>query len=548
MPSGDSFSTKLGTKQAEIAHGMMNIYKSNPKGHGFALKEGLKRDDNNNKWKPKALWAWKEAGELEWCQHLNGERFLGLGPNFDNAEVWWACIDVDQLDGVKYEMDYITEMEKLRRSELPLVPDRSKNGGFHLKAFFSEPISCAIARNFLSMCASLLGYAKSEIFPKQIGELKEKEDCPNWVFVPYGPTWDVFGEQCGMSLNGGALTIEEYIDVCNRNRLSLHDIEGLMKNYSDKKQQNGSGQRRSNIPKGVFILDAAGNADIKDVYKGGPPCLRIIAHLGATELQHDVLFENATFVKKKFPDNWEQALDWVNLHVLHPPGDPERLKELKKSHSKASYNYRCNQSPICDYCDSHACRLQPYGVGSSVSNAERYEFGLIIVDKEPREFYANIADKRVSLSAKELMSQDLFNQSCLAVGVTEWPDKVTKREWEKIVQRALGTAQTVPPSKINRTQADEWEMLEEFLRVHIANHVRADRGGALKGEGKNDDSARIVLEEKRIYFKDRSFHRFIFQVRRELAKGLRHFIDRNTVHHTQEKGSGIRGWYRGTYS
>jgi hypothetical protein len=545
MPSENLFTTLLPTKQAEIIRRTRDLHKSNPKGHGFALKEGLKRDENNNKWKPRAQWAWVEAGDREWRLHLEGIRFLGLGPNFDNATTYWGCIDVDQLDDVKYEMDFLKEMRKLKESGLSqfLVPDISKNGGFHLKVFFSEAISCATARRLLSICASLLGYAKNEIFPKQVGELVEKDDCPNWVFMPYGPTWDVYSEQNGMSDTGNALTIEEYLTECENKRMSPQQVEEFFHTHAERQKGNGSNHSRSSLPKGLFIEGMNEN----DIFKGGPPCLWVLAHKRVPEYQHNYLFNALIFVKKKFPDNYQEAIRHINQFILSPHGDSAKLDDLIKTSKDKNYTYKCKDAPICDYCDSHACRKQPYGVGSGEGRMD-WELGMIVIDREPRMFIVNMGEKRVSLTAKELMSQKLFTEKCIDVGAP-WPDKMKGDEWDRIIRIAVEDAQIVRPSEIMRTNADEYETLEKWLGIHIPNNVRRLGLLYLNGRGDKSDAVRIKVDERRIYIKFDKLKQWCFQTRTEkLAERVRNFVDREFTHHVQELGSGMRDWYRGTWS
>jgi hypothetical protein len=124
-----------------------------------------------------------------------------------------------------------------------------------------------------------------------------------------------------------------------------------------------------------------------------------------------------------------------------------------------------------------------------------------------------------------------------------------KDEWDRIIKIALEDAQVVKPSEIMKTNADEWETLERWLGIIIPNNVRRLGVLYLNGKGNKDDAARIRTEERRIYIKFDQFKRHCFQTRTEkFTKQMRDFIDREFEHHTQELGSGMRDWYRGTWS
>jgi hypothetical protein len=389
----------------------------------------------------------------------------------------------------------------------------------------------------------LLGYAKCEIFPKQIGELTDKDDCPNWVFMPFGPIWDVYAEQCGLSDSNNALTIEDYLAECEKKRMNEQQVAEFFKNHTERQKINGSSKIKGNIPKGLFVDGMSTN----EIFKGGPPCLWILAHKGVPEYQHNYLVNALIFVKKKFPDNHAEALRYINQYILNPHGDPQKAEDIIKTSKDRNYTYRCKDQPICDYCDSQACRKQPYGVGSGEGRLD-WEFGMIIIKREPRIFIVNMGDKRVSLTAKELMVQRLFVEKCIEVGAS-YPDNMKRDEWDRIIRIAIEDAQMVEPSELMKTNADEWETLQTFLGIHVPNGVRRHGLTYLNGGGDDNDVVRVKMVEKLIFFKFHALARFCLQTRTEaFARQMRILIDKEAGHLKQEVGSGNRGWYRGTWS
>jgi hypothetical protein len=525
----------------------MDLYRSNPKGHGYAFKEGMTWDDNNNKWKPQAKWAKSEAKEKEWRDCLSGVRHLGLGPNLDNATCWWACIDIDQIRGVRYEVDYGEEMAKLKQSGLPLVPDRSKNSGFHLKVFFTEPVSCVTIRQVLWKWSALLGYAGSEIFPKQHKPL-EADDFPNWVFMPYGPTWGEFAEQCGMNESGGSLTIEEYLAYAERKRISPQEFMKYLKD--DDSTNRSEGAKTNYKSNGLFVAE---RATPEDTFKGGPPCLMMLAKLKVhSGQQHDFLFECGTFLKKKYPDNWIEALKWVNLTILVPPGDSEKLDEIIKDHKKHvgqyAYEYRCHVQPMESYCYSVACARLPYGVGNGKNKPDFYELGLSFINRVPRLYSANVGNNRISLDASELMNVNAFRIKCVAYGA-DFPNRIKGPEWDSIVRRAIENATMVEPTEAMKTAAHELEIIHTFFDITVRNNVRSLGEEYLNGGGRKDDPVRIIVSENRFYFKWLKLQRFCRMKYRDVdVDKLRTYVENNCQYHGKERGSGTRLWYRCTYS
>jgi len=544
MPSNDIFSTYAASRQAEIIARFMDIYKSNPKVYGLGLKEGMTFDDNNNKWKPKISTVTQEAKEKEWKQHLSGERFIGLGPPLDNATAWWACIDIDQIKGVKYEVDYGEEMAKLKQSGLPLVPDRSKNSGFHLKVFFTEPVPCDLIRKVLWKWAAQLGYAGSEIFPKQFSELGP-DDFPNWVFMPYGPTWGEFAEQCGMNESGNAISIEEYLAQAEKKKVSLEEFKVYLKD--DSATNRAEGAKTNYKSNGLFVTE---RATVEDTFKGGPPCLMTLAKIKVySGQQHDFLFECGTFLKKKYPDNWPEAVRWVSVNILVPPGNTEKTEEIISDHKKHSgihsYEYRCHVQPMESYCYSSACGRLPYGVGNGKNKPDFYELGLSYIDRFPRVWNANIGNKRVPLSSKELMNVGAFREKCVEFGA-DFPERKKAAEWDLIVRRAIDNATRVDPPEVMKTDAKELLIIEEWLGIHIISGVRRNYGEFMKGDW--GDIVRIREDEQRIYFKPKKLLRSV-----TLSRGIkdeeavRTYIGNKLREHKPGE-TGIREWFRYTNS
>jgi hypothetical protein len=62
---------------------------------------------------------------------------------------------------------------------------RSKSGGAHVFCFTNEFVPASLMRAKLQAMASILGYAKTEIFPKQNNVKAERGDVGNFLNMPY---------------------------------------------------------------------------------------------------------------------------------------------------------------------------------------------------------------------------------------------------------------------------------------------------------------------------------------------------------------------------
>ena len=99
-------------------------------------------------------WSGKQITDLDYQQHLDGTKSIGIQPCNDDGLARFGAIDIDpkiykNLD-VKYYLNIIQE------KELPLIPIKSKSGGLHLYVFTKEFIKAKIIKVFRQILKSQL--------------------------------------------------------------------------------------------------------------------------------------------------------------------------------------------------------------------------------------------------------------------------------------------------------------------------------------------------------------------------------------------------------
>jgi hypothetical protein len=128
----------------------------------------------------------REAGELDWRAHLEGDVTLGIYPVREDGTVWFGAIDVDvrkdflaqrRLDAefasrldAHLRTQMRTLLERFERAGCPATLEWSGNKGYHLWLFLAEPAPASTVRRLLGRLAGTVpeGVAYSiEIFPKQ---------------------------------------------------------------------------------------------------------------------------------------------------------------------------------------------------------------------------------------------------------------------------------------------------------------------------------------------------------------------------------------------
>jgi len=349
-----------------------------------------------------------------------------------------------------------------------------------------------------------------------------------------------------MNDSGNPMDLYESIVYALRKRITVQQFADLFV-AEFKAKANGKANGK-NHPKGSFILPGEGESydlSVKTIFWDGPICLYYIAleKCGAGD-QHYFLFNCGIFFRRKYPDGWEKALEWVNFNVLRPVGDVQKLQDMIKdfkNKGERPYEYTCKNPPICNRCHASVCKMRPYGVGAG-NGVDFLDLALTVINSKPQTFFA--MPERIACTAGELQHLKAFRVKCLEYS-SSFPDMMSQANWDKIVRSSLENATYVDPPDVVKTDAKELRMMEEFLGLHIMGGVRRNFGEFMTG--KWGDPVRIREDEKRIYFKHK---KLLTRIR--LMRGAREeemmtsYIANKCMEHRQ--GPGIRDWFRYSYS
>ena len=250
-----------------------------------------------------------------WRDHLDGIKGLGIVPIMDNDKCHFGAIDIDIYEG----LDVKKIIKSINEQCLPLVPCRSKSGGLHCFTFVKEAVPAFLMKEKLGLFAAVLGYGKSEIFPKQTEILSDRGDIGQWINMPYFNYKDT--DRYAYDKKGDKMSIEQFFEAMNKIWFTAADF----KSFS------------------LTLL-----SDISD----GPPCLQaLITHGFSSGTRNDGLFNVAVYLKKVDADNVENALDDYNVKYLDPPLSSSEIQQIVKSIKRKEYNYTCDKHPLKDHCN-----------------------------------------------------------------------------------------------------------------------------------------------------------------------------------------------------
>tara|TARA_R100000734_G_scaffold18899_1_gene16977 strand:+ start:308 stop:1849 length:1542 start_codon:yes stop_codon:yes gene_type:complete len=441
-----------------------------------------------------------------WEGHLSGKGpAIGIIPiNADN-NCKWGCIDIDQYTGFNHKelLDKIVEMK------LPLVVCRSKSGGAHVFLFSKDWISAKILQDTLTSISAALGYAGSEIFPKQIKLQLDRGDVGNFLNLPYYNHEESL--RYAFKADGSAATLEEFFGLYEAAVQTVEQIEALSVEKQDR-------------------------TPIKD----GPPCLQHLCNQGFPEgTRNNGLFNVGVYLRKAFPDTWENELMQYNMAHFDPPLPLAEVNILVRQLNRKDYQYKCSDAPINEFCDKDKCLTRKYGVGNvgqsaSVANLRKY-------NSKPPIWFMDVNGEPLELSTEGLQSQAAFQKSCIEQ-LNVMPPTVSKNIWENRVA-ALLRDMTETEGGVMEASEDSsidgafYDYLEDFCRNM---QTAADKEEILLRRPWTDE------EKKQTFFRLRDLENFLKRQRffefktHQISQRLRDIGGESTI--LRISGRVVRVW------
>ena len=389
---------------------LKKIFEGNNSAYGQLILTGSKTE--SGKAEGKAFIKRQPISDQLWEDHLAGkEPALGVIPINENNECKWGCIDVDV-----YNLDHMAIMRNIKGMGFPLVTFRSKSGGAHLFLFAKEFIPASLMQSKLKAMSEALGYAGSEIFPKQTEILVERGDTGNFLNLPYHG--GIRGLRYTFEAGGNAASLESFYSIYDEWSQTREQIENII----------------------------VKKAEVVEIFPDGPPCLNRLAEEGFGEgSRNNALFNLAIYRQKASPDNWQDILEEDNHKYMNPPLKSAEVQNLVKSIGKRGYDkYRCKEQPICGSCNAAKCRTKKYGVGFEEEQMPELDT-LTKIKSNPPQWFLNVAGKRVELKTEQLHNPNLF-----AIAVLDQADEMTPipkaKDWREVyVKPLLQNLQEIEP-------------------------------------------------------------------------------------------------------
>ena len=334
--------------------------------------------------------------------HLAGEKSLGIVPIRKDNTVMWFVIDVDTYVDPELHKDLL---KKVYKHNLPLVMTKSKSGGAHLWCFFTHPCDAQYAIDTGKKYLKKLNLpAGTEIFPKQAKTV----DVGNWINLPYfgetrvGVVWDPATDKINL------LNLIDFEKLANDSSLDPVDIV-----HSNEQTPTGS--------------DA-------------PPCIDRMEEEGVEAGGRDnALFHVAGYMKKVYPDEWQDKVgEWNGKHV-HPPLSFSEIMRICASNENTDYGYSCDKAPMCDLCDKTKCLSRKYGIGTLTG--EEFPFSIDEIrklDTEVPVFFVTLEGEEFKVDGEDILLYSRFKMAVF-MNLNKVLPIVKQPDWEEHLRGLMST-------------------------------------------------------------------------------------------------------------
>ena len=279
-----------------------------------------------------------------YIDHIEGKVALGVVPINEDNKAKSGSLDIDEhkKDKTKEPEPWTKEQykkltDKIKFLKLPLTVFKSKSGGAHCHLFLDSWVNAKVMQDIMNVFQYALGYEGLEVFPKQA--ILKPNDSGSFINLPY---FNGNSRVC-INFDNEELNIDEGLDYSIKRIVKL-------KNYLK-----------------YFLLKQGSR----------------------TQHRNDRTWCATAFLKKRYPDQWEQKTKEYNQLFNEPPLEAEELERtIFKSHRNKEYNKQEDnqEEPPQDFWeDFDSAGSTDNGSGNNKKNPSAWRHGILGHDLDKEE-------------------------------------------------------------------------------------------------------------------------------------------------------------------
>ena len=446
-----------------------------------------------------------------WEAHLTGDGIgIGIIPINEQDNCFWGALDLDE-----YPFEHKPLVDKINKLELPLIVCRSKSGGAHVYLFVKKGIPAELMRRIMVHLGSVLGHSANasgnpvEIYPKQITLHSDRDD-GSYLNLPYYAHENTL--RYAFKEDGEPASLEEFLGLYDKRCIDGAEAENLL-----------------------LVKTPASDS----LFADGPPCLNVLTSDGSKIGEggrNNGLFNIAVYLRKKYPDSYQQEILKYNELCLDPPLSFNEVSAVVDQVGKKDYFYKCRDIPICQVCEKSVCQTRLYGIGGD--GADVMVENLRKFNSSPPVWFCDVSGQPVELDSDSLLLQPNFQKKCLEQ-LNILPATVSKKVWEQKISSLLS----------DMRELGAIESVSEDASIHgqFFGHLYDFCTAGQRAEDREEILLRKPFyEEEKIYFRLRDLERFLKQAKffeyksHQLAQRLREVSGESTQ--LSIKNKSIRVW------
>ncbi len=367
----------------------------------------------------------EEYVESLWDQHLSGTKGLGVVPINEDNKCKWGCLDVD---------DYSVDIEKISKQFVKknLLVCRSKSGGAHIFIFTKKFVTASKMISKLKDIAKAFGFVKYDLRPQQT-KLLNDDDVGSWLNMPYfnGDETDRYA-----IYDGKALSLIHFIQWVDK--FSVDSLDDLNLKFIKKLNKSN------------------------EILPGGPPCLQDLLSQGSLGEggRNNGLFNIGVYLRKRFPEEWQEKLEEYNDEYIDPPLKPREFTSVLNSLDKKTYNYKCKDSPINSVCNKTKCLTCEYGISDEGTMPVLNSITKILTD--PPQYFLTLNERKIGPLASKQIYNFLDFKQVVFENLDVLLPKINDKLWTESVNDLMSRVIPVEAPKDSSNTGRLLDLLERF--------------------------------------------------------------------------------------